>query len=66
MSKTKEPATKTFVKKTVEETIDNLHQEMKENHNEVMEKLDSIAAQLKNLTRNRLLFPTVSPNTQTS
>jgi len=51
MSKIDTPANETFVKKTVEDAVDNLHQEMKqemkENHNEVMNKLDSIAGSIE-------------------
>jgi len=65
MSKIDTPATKTFVKKTVEEAkieltgkieetrteltgkIENLQKEMGAKHNEVMDKLDSIAGSIK-------------------
>jgi len=73
MAKMDKPANETFVKKTVEDArtelngkIENLQKEIGIKHNEVMNKLDSIAGSIKNLTRNRLLFPTASPNTQTS
>jgi len=47
MARIDKPANETFVKKTVEDAVDSLHQEMKENHNEVMEKLDSIAGSIE-------------------
>lgn len=54
MSKIDRPATETFVKKTVEEAkielngkIENLQKEMGIKHNEVMNKLDSIAGSIK-------------------
>lgn len=51
MPKSNDLATKTFVKKTVEEATDNLRNELTKKmggyHNEVMKKLDSIAGSIK-------------------
>ena len=59
-------ATKPFVKEAIEDAKLDLRDEMKKNHEETMEKLDSIMGESKNLMKNTLFYHIGFPNTQTN